>query len=192
MAVKGTKQSPEHIAARIAAIRSGKGFNSPGPPKYTPERLWAKVQKGKEDECWLWLGYRNQQGYGRVWLGNKGHYAHRVIYALAYPGIISIRGPSSDTFLRHSCDNPGCCNPLHLLIGTHAENMQDKVDRCRQARWKKTEEAPNAKLLDDDVRWMRLLYKSKRATIRAIALLYDVSYCAAKNAISGRSYSEVA
>ena len=35
--------------------------------------------------------------------------------------------------IRHTCDNPLCVNPKHLLPGTHLENVADMVKRNRCA-----------------------------------------------------------
>jgi hypothetical protein len=51
--------------------------------------------------------------------------AHRVAWTIANdaePGSLLVR---------HRCDNPTCCNPAHLELGTHADNMRDKVERGR-------------------------------------------------------------
>jgi hypothetical protein len=51
--------------------------------------------------------------------------AHRITYSL-YKGMVN-----TGLVVRHSCDNPPCVNPKHLLLGTHADNMLDKVLRGR-------------------------------------------------------------
>lgn len=78
-----------------------------------------------QDACWPWAGPRFRTGYGRI--GHHG-YAHRVVYVLAHGAI-----PSGNV-VRHTCDNPPCCNPAHLVAGTHADNMADMVARGRQCR----------------------------------------------------------
>ena len=36
-----------------------------------------------------------------------------------------------DKFVLHSCDDERCINTDHLRVGTHQENMEDKVERNR-------------------------------------------------------------
>jgi hypothetical protein len=63
--------------------------------------------------------------YGQVRRGGKLLLAHRVAYAQSHGPI----PPGLE--VRHTCDNPPCCNPAHLLLGTHAENMADMAHRKR-------------------------------------------------------------
>lgn len=85
------------------------------------DRFWARVQRG--DGCWLWTGARNEFGYGRVSIRSRVYKAHRVAWYLA-------RGPVPDGIdVLHSCDNPPCCNPAHLHLGTHRQNMREMVAR---------------------------------------------------------------
>src|SRR5579872_910837 len=103
-------------------------------PRNTLKRLWSLVAKAGPDDCWLWMGWRNEQGYGRFQKDGKSYYAHRAIFQLANPGVIKLEAPVDRYafgFLRHTCDNPPCCNPWHLLAGTQAENTQDKIKRGR-------------------------------------------------------------
>ena len=91
-----------------------------------PDVFWKSVDRtGGPDACWPWTGFKDDDGYGRY--GRQR--AHRVAYKLAI-------GPIPAGFLvRHvTCDNPPCCNPVHLAIGTAADNSADMVAKGRQAK----------------------------------------------------------
>lgn len=97
--------------------------------KNTNEELWNRIEKRGPNECWPWLGWING-GYGRVQIGFETFYAHRVIFDIVNPGVISRRGPKTQNdygFLLHKCNNRICCNPNHLYVGTHKDNMQDRL-----------------------------------------------------------------
>lgn len=99
------------------------------------ERLWSRVQIGAPDECWPWTGARQKRtGHGAISRGGRGAGmvgTHRVAYALT-------NGPVDGIHVRHTCDNPPCCNPRHLVAGTHADNMRDMAERERSHRTKLT------------------------------------------------------
>lgn len=97
------------------------------------DRLWSRVDIGTPNDCWEWQGYRNgsKRGYGQIGLGRKADglvETHRAAWLVTRghipPGLV----------VRHRCDNPPCCNPLHLMLGTQAQNVQDAIDRGRIAR----------------------------------------------------------
>lgn len=98
-------------------------------------RFWSRIRSGTDFQCWEWQGRSNPQGYGRY----AGMAAHRIAYEL-------LTGPIPEGMVvRHKCDNPPCCNPRHLTVGTQAENMQDKVNRGRHAVGS---ESPRAKITE--------------------------------------------
>jgi len=86
---------------------------------------------GKEDEngCMPFLGKKNKAGYGTYQITTidgaiiKG--AHRVAYYIANNNI------DQNLLVCHSCDNPSCCNPDHLFLGTHKDNAKDSVNKGR-------------------------------------------------------------
>ena len=162
-------------------------------PSTTVNNFWDNVSRGHPDQCWPWNGAVNERGYGRIdFLGHKGIYAHRIAYVLANPGSTEFRGPidqSSPYFVRHFCDNPPCCNPKHLLLGTHDDNMKDKVARGRSKLFGSLD-SPRAKLSADDVRWMRI-QKNNGATKKSLSLLYEVSEATVSGACYGRHYTDV-
>ena len=90
------------------------------------EKFWSKVNKGGADECWPWL---KANRYGQFYIGNgMAKPAHRVAYELTYGDI------PAGLLVCHHCDNPPCCNPAHLFVGTVQDNMRDKISKGRHKR----------------------------------------------------------
>lgn len=115
----------------------------------------------------------NDDGYGRFRIGSKKVRVHRLSYELHY-------GPVPESVVvRHKCDMPCCVNPEHLCLGTHADNVQDKVARGRQARG---EDAAAAKLTEQQV----IAIRGAAGSQRAIAKDYGLSSHTTVGAIKRR------
>jgi hypothetical protein len=85
-------------------------------------RLWAKTDRNAGEEgCWLWLGAKTHDGYGRMSKGIRGEgwwYVHRLSWEL-------VNGPiPQGLFLDHLCRVRNCVNPLHLEVVTTKENVR--------------------------------------------------------------------
>ena len=131
-------------------------------------RFWEKVDRsGGPDACWPWMAYRTKHGYGMIGLGGKGNpeRSHRVAWLLTHGPI-----PEGE-LIRHSCDNPPCCNPAHLSPGTPGDNMADRDAAGRQARG---ESAGRVKLTEFDVREIRA-QRAAGATAPSLASRYGVA-----------------
>lgn len=128
-------------------------------------RFWIKVDCGDPEDCWIWTACRPQhRGYGRFQVGNQLLVAHRVAYELAVGPI-----PKGLCVL-HTCDNPPCCNPAHLWLGTRADNVRDRDAKGRQAHVR-GEHNGCAKLTNDQV----LAIRADHRILRKIAADYNVS-----------------
>lgn len=93
------------------------------------KRLDIKVERGAANDCWPWKAHaKTAFGYGRMNAGRGVNLkAHRAAY-LAWVGPI----PDGLCVL-HACDNPPCCNPAHLFLGTKQDNI---ADMTAKGRWK--------------------------------------------------------
>ncbi len=88
-------------------------------------RFWSNVDiTANPAECWPWLGFTHENGYGRVSFRGGPKWAHRIAFELH-------TGTRPSDCVLHSCDNPPCCNPHHLREGTKAENSADREQRGR-------------------------------------------------------------
>jgi len=151
--------------------------------------VWNKVDIRGSGECWPWTGYTSN-GRGRMdLLGKKGIYAPRIAYISAVPyAPIGLHAVGRNDLVLHKCDNSLCCNPDHLYIGSHDQNMKDKVERNRCPDFK-GHKGPRAKLTEDDVRDVRLL--KLVATKKALAVLFDVSLATISGCLYGRHYTDI-
>lgn len=139
-------------------------------------RFWYGVETpdGK-DACWPWVLGRFTSGYGQFRIGKKKHRAHRVAYAVTY------RDPG-DLLVCHSCDNPICCRPSHLFLGTHEDNARDRDEKGRGIRGRKRPEAgspgernPAAILTETEVRSIRRRHAKGGATYADLAERHGVA-----------------
>lgn len=90
-------------------------------------RFWAKVdQSAGAGNCWPWTGCVNSDGYGCFHVDGKIVRATRIAWQYRN----GARVPDSLMVL-HTCDNPSCCNPVHLFLGDNGVNMRDARDKGR-------------------------------------------------------------
>lgn len=101
-------------------------------PKNTKQDVFQYIDMtGGTDACWPWTkstGGGSGKGKPRPYFqyDSTKVIAYRLVYELVHGVTLS-----SETFIRHKCDNPICCNPAHMETGTHQENMDDMVARDR-------------------------------------------------------------
>lgn len=121
------------------------------------ERFWTKVQicshgEACQDCCWMWDGGLDPYGYGfystRLHDAKTNFRVTRLIWVLVYGEI------PEGLLMLHRCDNPPCCNPAHLWVGTQTDNQQDSI---RKGRRPLGEQHPQARLTEEQVRHLRQL-----------------------------------
>lgn len=134
------------------------------------QKVFARIATGLPDECWLWVGKKNAEGRGQIVFNGRAYIATRLLYVY-YHGEF----PANKPFALHTCDNPRCCNPQHLVAGTQQENITDMVGKGRQ-RGACGESNAKAKLTTQQVQEVKSLYATGNYSYAALGRLYGVAY----------------
>jgi hypothetical protein len=138
------------------------------------QRFWSKVDKRGPDECWPWTAFTDK-GYGQFEVANRPILAHRIAYALVYGTF------SKELCVCHTCDNPSCCNPTHLFLGTRLDN---NLDMAKKRRSTLGESQPNHVLTQRQVNEIRYL-ASKGISQYVIGEEYGIAQGHVSKIISG-------
>lgn len=137
--------------------------------------FWAKVEVGDSAACWPWTGARNTKGYGNVRVNCSYWKAHRLAWTLCNFEI------PAGFVVCHSCDNPSCCNPGHLMIGRPMANFIDMVTK-RRGEFRKNkaigERNTNSKVTADQVLEIRQTYSAGQANQYELADRYGITQTA--------------
>ena len=145
------------------------------------ERFWARVRKG--DGCWEWAASRNACGYGTVNV-RMGEQAVRLAHRLAW---VLVNGPIPDGLhVLHRCDNPPCCNPAHLFLGTHADNMRDAAEKGRTTILYGANN-PQHKLSAETAALIVETYQSGERSSASLASEYQVNRSTVMDIVRGKS-----
>lgn len=165
----------------VSGLRRDRWSNYRGPA------FWSRVAKRGDDECWVWTGLKHQgpknpTPYGVLGWNGRTSRAHRVAYEIA-------NGPvPGGSMVLHRCDNTLCCNPRHLYLGGHAQNMQDMVDRKRRVGIGAGEKNGRAKLTQEQADSIRLAYRSGGVSQQELAGRYGISQFAVSMIVRGKRY----
>lgn len=146
-------------------------------------RFWSKVRKGEPDECWEWQGAENGRGYGTIHYGGAKTYTHRLAWILTNGDV------RSGLCVCHRCDNPSCCNPAHLWLGTQTDNARDMASKGRNFR-AVGELCGRAKLTNDRVLAIRSLADAGWSS-RRIARVFGIGKSTAWSVASGNTWGHM-
>lgn len=138
--------------------------------------FWKRVAKAGPDDCWLWQSNIQSKGYGRF--GQR--LAHRIAYEL-HTGI-----DPKEMFVCHTCDNPPCCNPSHLFLGTAQNNSDDMKAKDRQNK-ARGEKAGRALLTENDV----IAIRNSLETHVTLAAQYGVSQSTIAHARTAKNWKHL-
>jgi endogenous inhibitor of DNA gyrase (YacG/DUF329 family) len=154
-------------------------------------RFWAKVDRsGGPDACWPWTAARFHFGHGAFWLAGHQIHAHRIAWELTH-GPIPEGDPDNPPCVLHDCpdgDNPACCNPAHLWLGTKGQNTKDMVAKGRHARG---EQHAHSRFTAAQVRSIRTRYAAGSVSQRALAREYRVSRPTIRSIVRRKSWRHV-
>ena len=150
------------------------------------EKLWSLIERG--EGCWTWRGRTNVRGYGHFHApAIQAVLAHRAAFMLTKGEI------PKGMLVCHACDNPPCCNPEHLWLGTSADNNHDRDAKGRHVRPDRDETKVNrssgakqiqAKLSAQDI---AEIVADERSGV-VLGKIYGVHATTINRARSGRSY----
>lgn len=89
------------------------------------EKITSKIKVDTKTSCWNWQGHKKNNGYGQIGYKYKDCYVHRIMWLIVY-------GFMPTECVLHKCDNPSCCNPAHLFLGSQQDNIEDMVKKHRR------------------------------------------------------------
>lgn len=124
---------PKHFAVRDDDGRhfnhNPKNLGRYNQHKPIMDRLVSRSENYGNPGCWLWIGFKDRNGYGRIQLSKDGRVRTAFVHRVAF----SIYNPLWDksNCVLHRCDVPSCWNPDHLFAGSQADNMADMKSKGR-------------------------------------------------------------
>jgi hypothetical protein len=130
--------------------------------------------------CIEWQGWRNEKGYGRMKIGGRVWFTHRIAWILANQRMLQ---PTD--IVMHSCDNPRCCNPEHLIVGDIRTNNADRDQKGRRGR-----AARRRRLTADEVAVIKLRLKYDHS-IYSIAMDYCCGETTIRHIRDGATWRDV-
>lgn len=172
-------------------------------------KFWGKVRYCIHGQtcpycCWEWCGRYARKGYGEFYYKKQGVVlmrmrAHRMAWELWHRRMIP-----EDLWCLHHCDNPPCCNPHHLFLGSHQDNVDDKQRKGRTSKGAKHGAAMRrgtlrhgeafsfTKLTEMQVRAIRHRAHGGAMTKAELAREYGVHWCTIRDIITRRTWHHIA
>jgi len=134
-----------------------------------------------ENGCRIWQRAKTEKGYGHIVFDTIDFRVHRLAFEL---WVEPLR-PGMDVC--HKCDEPSCLEPTHLFQDTKQGNMDDKVQKGRQARGA---EQGRSKFCEYDIREIQALYAAGFGQSE-LGRMYDVNHSTIYRIVNGKRWQHV-
>jgi hypothetical protein len=135
----------------------------------------------KSEGCWLWIGHRDPNGYGRLNVQGVPMLAHRLSWTLH-------NGDVGDAYVLHKCDNPQCVSPWHLFLGTQSDNCDDMWQKGRARPGRLIGAAHGMAKLNDE---SAMRVRSDTRPLRIVASEYGISESTARDIRNGKTWKHI-
>ena len=145
------------------------------------DRVYSHVER--RNECLFFTGCKDECGYGRIFRNGRLVRLHREVWKRDN-GDIPV-GP----VIMHTCDQPACIEPKHLVLGTQPLNILDMDSKGRR-RTLIGSQRSTAILHESDVPVIRRML-SRGDTCKSIGLLYGVTEGMIRHIKKGRAWRHV-
>lgn len=117
-----------------------------------------------------------ESGYGVVWLSGSVERAHRVAFFISkgyWPEVVM-----------HTCDNPSCVNPEHLVGGTQTDNNRDRMQKQRNGRIDGQRNG-RAKVSDEEAEEIRHTYAAGGISQQSLGFMFGISQTQVSKIVRG-------
>jgi len=133
--------------------------------------------------CWISSGRKCGNGYTQLRVAGAPTNMTHKLAVWAWTGVM----PPEGSVVLHACDTPACCNPEHLTVGTHEENMADRGAKQRQVHGT---DCHSAVLDADAVRALRLR-RTWGWTMKALAEHFGISKAQTERVVYGQAWTHI-
>lgn len=144
----------------------------------TENDFWKRIRRDAPGSCWPWLGRSvDKDGYGLIKFRSEHLRTHRLAWCLTF-GVIP-----DDLHVLHTCDNPPCCNPNHLFLGTELDNARDRQAKGRgnKSRGENHSRAKLTALSVGLIKWRLLCGESQVSIADCFGVTGSNIWCIAHN-----------
>jgi hypothetical protein len=147
------------------------------------EDILGNVEVNSTTGCWIWSGSCSNRGYGKKYYGS--HYSTHRLVAWAWKDMPL----KSESIVCHTCDNPPCCNPDHLVVADQSWNIKDAYKKGRIDVSK--ENNPNSKVSIELIKEIRGKYQAGGVAQKELCEIYDLSPAHIHRIVRGKRWYNI-